>query len=67
VTRVGWKAKPTFYLVAKADRMVPPSAQRRMAERAGARLSEIDSSHAAMLSHPQEVAAFISAAAQAVA
>jgi len=67
VTRVGWKAKPTFYLVAKADRMVPPSAQRRMAERAGATLSEIDSSHAAMLSHPQEVAAFISAAAQAVA
>jgi pimeloyl-ACP methyl ester carboxylesterase len=67
VTRVGWKVKPTFYLVAKADRMVPPSAQRRMAERAGARLSEIDSSHGAMLSHPQEVAAFISAAAQAVA
>ena len=67
VTRVGWKTKPTFYLVAKADRMVPPSAQRRMAERAGATLSEIDSSHAAMLSHPQEVAAFISAAAQAVA
>jgi pimeloyl-ACP methyl ester carboxylesterase len=67
VTRVGWKAKPTFYLVAKADRMVPPSAQRRMAERAGAKLSEIGSSHAAMLSHPREVAAFIAAAAQAVA
>ncbi|OYY76414.1 MAG: alpha/beta hydrolase [Sphingomonas sp. 28-62-20] len=67
VTRAGWKTKPTFYLVAKADRMVPPSAQRRMAERAGARLSEVDSSHAAMLSHPLEVAAFISAAVEAVA
>lgn len=67
VTRAGWKAKSTFYLVAKADRMVPPSAQRRMAERAGARLSEVDSSHAAMLSHPLEVAAFISAAVEAVA
>ena len=67
VTRVGWRAKPTFYLVTKADKMVPPSAQRRMAERAGARRSEIDSSHAAMLSRPTEVAAFISAAAEAVA
>jgi pimeloyl-ACP methyl ester carboxylesterase len=67
VTRVGWKIKPTFYLVAKTDRMVPPSAQRRMAERAGASLSEIDSSHAAMLSHPREVAAFSAAAAGTVA
>jgi len=67
VTRAGWKAKPSFYLLAKADRMVPPSAQRRMAERAGATLSEVDSSHAAMLSHPREVAAFISAAVEAVA
>lgn len=66
ISRVGWKAKPTFFLIAKADRMVPPSAQRRMAERAGAKLSEIDSSHAAMLSHPHAVAAFISAAAKAV-
>lgn len=67
VTRVGWKVRPTFYLLASADRMVPPSAQRRMAERAGARLAAIDSSHAVMLSHPHEVAAFISAAAQTVA
>jgi len=67
VTRVGWKTKPSYYLVAKADRMVPPSAQRRMAQRAGAAVSEIDSSHAAMLSHPREVAGFITAAAHAIA
>ncbi|WP_454858091.1 alpha/beta fold hydrolase [Rhizobium binxianense] len=65
LTQAAWKTKPSSYLVASADRMVPPSAQRRMAKRAGATITEIDSSHAAMLSHPQDVAAFIAAAASA--
>lgn len=65
LTNAAWKSKPSFYLVASADKMVPPSAQRRMAGRAGATLSEIDSSHAVMLAHPREVAAFIVAAAAA--
>lgn len=65
LTHAAWKTKPSFYLVASADRMVPPSAQRRMAKRASAAITEIDSSHAAMMSHPQEVAAFIAAAASA--
>lgn len=63
VGRAAWKTKPTFYLVATADRMLPPSAQRRMANRAGAKRFEIDSSHAAMLSHPLEVTNFIVTAA----
>lgn len=63
ITRAAWKTRPSFYLAALADRMVPPSAQRHMAQRAGAALSAINSSHAAMLSHPQEVADFIAAAA----
>lgn len=67
LTNAAWKTKPSFYLVASADKMVPPSAQRRMGERGGATLSEIDSSHAVMLSHPREVAAFIVAAATAAA
>ncbi len=57
-----WKTKPSFYLVASADKMVPPSAQRRMAVRAGAAITEIESSHAVMMSHPKQVAAFIAAA-----
>lgn len=61
--KAAWKHKPVHYLVATADRMAPPSAQRRMAKRSGARTAEIDSSHAAMLSHPYEVAAFIETAA----
>ncbi|MEV6995714.1 alpha/beta hydrolase [Streptomyces sp. NPDC093228] len=30
-----WRTKPTWYLVATDDRMIPPPAQRAMAERAG--------------------------------
>ncbi|WP_027686913.1 alpha/beta fold hydrolase [Rhizobium leguminosarum] len=63
LTHAAWKTKPSLYLVASADKMVPPSAQRRMAKRAGAEVTEIDSSHAAMMSHPRDVAAFIAAAA----
>ncbi|MBY3082275.1 alpha/beta hydrolase [Rhizobium laguerreae] len=63
LTHAAWKSKPSFYLVATADRMVPPSAQRRMARRAAAAITEVDSSHAVMMSHPQDVATFIAAAA----
>lgn len=66
LTRAAWKTRPSFYLVASADRMVPPTAQRRMAQRAEAVITEIDSSHAAMMSHAQDVAAFIAAAASAI-
>lgn len=62
-TRFAWKTKPTHYLLATGDLMIPPSAQRRMAERMGARLVEIDSSHAVMLAHPEKVATFIEDAA----
>jgi len=58
-----WKDKPVDYLLTKNDKMVPPSQQRAMATRAHANLAEIDSSHAVMLSHPREVAAFIEKAA----
>jgi pimeloyl-ACP methyl ester carboxylesterase len=64
VSRTAWRNKPTHYMIAKDDLMVPPSAQRRMAERAGARIVEIDSSHAAMLVRPYEVATFIETAAE---
>ena len=47
--------------------MIPPSAQRMMAKRSGAKVAEINSSHAVMLSHPREVAAFIKSADTAAA
>jgi pimeloyl-ACP methyl ester carboxylesterase len=65
VGEVAWKVKPTSYLVTTQDRMIPPSVQRMMAKRSGARTIEVDSSHAVMLSRPREVAAFIESAAVA--
>jgi pimeloyl-ACP methyl ester carboxylesterase len=67
VTRAAWKMKPSSYMVAAEDRMIPPSAQRAMAKRSGARTVEIRSSHAVMLSHTKDVAAFIKAAAGPIA
>lgn len=61
-SRAAWRSKPAHYMVATDDLMLPPSAQRRMATRAGARIVEIASSHAAMLARPDEVAAFIDSA-----
>ena len=62
ITAVPPKDRPIFFMVTGADRMIPPTAQRMMAKRAGATVKEIASSHAVMLSHPQAVAEFIKSA-----
>ena len=59
-----WKTIPSWYLVAKQDRIIPPEAERAMAARAKATTVEIGSSHVAMMSHPREVVDLIRAAAQ---
>lgn len=64
LTKAAWKTKPVHYMLTLQDHMVPPSGQRLMATRAKAKLTEIQSSHAVMLSHPREVVAFIEAAAE---
>lgn len=58
-----WRSIPSWYMIARQDRAIPPAAQRFMAERAGSHQIEIDSSHAAPVSHPQEVADLIRTAA----
>lgn len=63
ITKAAWKEKAAYFLLTTEDRMIPPSAQRAMAQRAKARLSELQSSHAVMLSHPRDVADFIAKAA----
>ncbi len=63
ITKAAWKTKPSHYLVTTRDGMIPPTAQRMMAKRTGATTIEIASSHAVMLSKPQEVANFIKRAA----
>lgn len=63
ITAPAWKAKPSFYLLATKDLMIPPIAQRMMATRAKATIVETASSHAVMLSEPDYVADFIAMAA----
>ena len=57
VTEPAWRRKPSWYLVATDDRMIPPPAQRAMAERAGATVVEATASHAVYVSQPAAVAA----------
>lgn len=62
IAKAAWKSKPSYFMVTTQDHMVPPTAQRTMARRAHAKTQEISSSHAVMMSHPDEVAAFIEGA-----
>jgi len=64
VTSPTWRSKPSWYLIATEDRMIPPPAQRFMAERAGATTAEVSASHAVYVSQPAAVAALIAKAAQ---
>jgi pimeloyl-ACP methyl ester carboxylesterase len=64
LTAAAWKSKPVSYMLTLQDRMVSPTTQRFMATRAKAKLVEIKSSHAVMLSHPRDVATFIKTAAE---
>jgi pimeloyl-ACP methyl ester carboxylesterase len=66
VTDPAWKHKPSWYLVATDDKMIPPPAQRAMASRAGSTIVEAKGSHAIYVSTPEVVAALIEKAAQSV-
>ncbi|MFJ6656381.1 alpha/beta fold hydrolase [Streptomyces sp. NPDC091377] len=66
VSEPAWRTKPSWYLVATDDRMIPPAAQRAMSERARATVSETPGSHAVYVSRPAVVAAVIAQAAQGV-
>ena len=67
VTEPSWKAKPSWYLVATEDKMIPPDAQRGMSKRAGSSVVEIKGSHAVYVSQPGAVANLIAKAANGVA
>src|SRR4051812_16764925 len=67
ITEPPWRVKPSWSLVATEARMIPPPAQRSMAERAGSTVVEVAGSHAIYLSQPAAVASLIEQAASAVA
>jgi len=64
VTEPAWRSKPSWYLVATDDHMIPPAAQRAMSARANATVTETPGSHAVYVSRPAVVATVISQAAQ---
>ncbi|MFF1475150.1 alpha/beta hydrolase [Streptomyces mirabilis] len=66
VSEPAWQNKPSWYLVATDDHMIPPAAQRAMSERAKAIVSETPGSHAVYVSRPAVVAAVIAQAAQGI-
>jgi pimeloyl-ACP methyl ester carboxylesterase len=64
VINPAWKTKPTWYMVASADRSINPIQERMMAKRAHAKTVEINgASHVAYMSHPKEAAKLIEEAA----
>src|SRR5215213_6071015 len=54
-----WKLLPTWYQVSESDHMIPPDAERQFANRINATTISINSSHASLVSHPDEIAQFI--------
>jgi pimeloyl-ACP methyl ester carboxylesterase len=60
VSQPAWRSKPSWYLVAGDDHMIPPPAQRAMAERIGAQTVEVPgTSHSVYVSQPAAVADLI--------
>jgi pimeloyl-ACP methyl ester carboxylesterase len=61
-----WKTLPSWAVVGTEDRVIPPDTQRRMAQRAGATITDVAGSHVSMVSHPQVAIDAILAAVAAV-
>jgi len=65
ISEASWRIKPSWYLVTADDRMIPPSTQRSMSERAGSTVTEVPGSHSIYVSQPAAVATLITQAATA--
>ncbi len=66
ISEPAWKTKPSWYLVATDDKMIPPPAQRFLSKRAGSTVVEVAGSHAIYVSQPNAVAALIEKAVKGV-
>jgi pimeloyl-ACP methyl ester carboxylesterase len=66
ISEPAWKTKPSWYLIATDDKMIPPDAQRFMSKRAGSTVAEAKGSHAIYVSQPKAVVALVEQAAKTV-
>src|SRR6185437_10443924 len=64
VSEGGWKEKPSWYVLTTRDRAVSPEVQKFMADRMGAKIVPIASSHLAPVSHAGAIADVIDRAAR---
>jgi pimeloyl-ACP methyl ester carboxylesterase len=64
ITEPAWKSKPSWYLIATDDKMIPPPAQHFMSERAGSTVVEVAGSHSVYVSQPAAVSSLIQEAAK---
>jgi len=64
VSQPSWISKPSWYLIATNDKMIPPDAQRAMSKRAGSKIVEVKGNHAGYVSQPEAVADLIARAAE---
>jgi pimeloyl-ACP methyl ester carboxylesterase len=64
ISKPAWRTKPSWYLIATDDKMIPPDAQRAMSKRAGSTVVEAKGSHAIYVSQPSPVAALIEQASR---
>ena len=65
ISEAAWHNKPSWYLIATDDRMIPPPAQHEMSGRIGATVEEVGASHSLYVSQPAAVAEVIKTAASA--
>src|SRR5471030_369626 len=66
ISNPAWRVKPSWYVIASNDRMIPPDLERKFAKAMNAKTLTLPSSHVPMLSHPEEVARFVAEAATTV-
>jgi pimeloyl-ACP methyl ester carboxylesterase len=66
ITEAAWRSKPSWYLIATEDRMIPPPAQREMSGRSGSTVEEAAASHSVYVSQRAAVAELVKKAASEV-
>jgi pimeloyl-ACP methyl ester carboxylesterase len=54
-----WKQLPTWYQISENDNMIPPDVERMFAKQMNATTISLPSSHASLVSHPNEIAQLI--------
>ena len=62
-TLAAWRSKPSWYAVSKLDQTISPDLERFLAGRMKATTVELEAGHLSLVSHPQEIAELIFAAA----